>query len=175
MYRKGIILCFLVVIICFIVGTGGCKKNEEIQVDPTGVLLQYDGCKQFQGNSNMSQVLVASTNDCLQYQYDGQSTLTLKHVNAGFNCCPGEITAEIEFNRNLITITESEQEQGCRCLCLFDLDYKVINLSPGRYTIRVTEPYVDEHDQVLECTLELFSATSGSYCLERNDYPWIIQ
>jgi hypothetical protein len=157
------------------VGTGGCKKSEEIQVDPTGALLQYDGCKEFQGNNNMSQALVSNTSDCLQYQYDGQNTLTLKHINAGFNCCPGDITAEIEFNGNLITITEGEQEQGCRCLCLFDLDYKVINLSPGRYTIRITEPYIDENDQVLECPLELFSATSGSYCLERNDYPWIIQ
>jgi hypothetical protein len=99
----------------------------------------------------------------------------LKHINAGFNCCPGDITAEIEFKGNLIIITESEQEQGCHCLCLFDLDYEVTNLSPGRYTIRVAEPYVEENDQVLEFTLELFSATSGNYCLERNNYPWIIQ
>jgi hypothetical protein len=172
MKRKGMILLFLVVMVCFIIGIGGCKKSEETQVDPTGALLQYDGCKQFQGNSNMGQVLVASTNDCLEYQYDGQSTLTLKHINAGFNCCPGDISAEIEFNGDSITITEIEQEQGCHCLCLFDLDYEVINLQPGRYTVRVIEPYVEENDQVLEFTLDLFSATSGSYCLERTFYPW---
>jgi len=174
MNQKEMISIVLCVMLCFsfMVGTGGCKKSEESQVEPTGVLLQYDGCKEFQGANNTSQALVANTSDCLQYQYDGQSTLILKHVNAGFNCCPGDITADIEFNGNSITITENEQEQGCHCLCLFDLDYQVINLKPGRYTIRVTELYIDEHDLVLECTLDLFSATSDSYCLERNNYPW---
>jgi hypothetical protein len=159
--------------VCFMVGIVGCKTSEEFQADPEGALLQYNGCKQFQSNINVSQILSANTNDCLQYQYNGRSTLTLRHINSGFNCCPGEISANIEVNGDLIIITETEQEQGCLCLCLFDLDYEVINLLPGRYTVRVIEPYVT--DQILEFTLELFSATSGSYCLERNNYPWLIQ
>ena len=78
----------------------------------------------------------------------------------------------IDFNNNVITITEREEMQDCRCLCLVDLDYEVINLVPGVYIIHIIEPYVESGDQVFELTLELLSATSGTYCLQRNYYPW---
>ncbi len=171
-WKKSIpcVLCF-VIVTCFLVAPGGCKKSEDLQGDPVGALLQFNGCKQsqFQRNNNhMAGVLTAGIDDCIDYSYDGESTLTLRHINAEFNCCPVEITADIECNGNLITITEREQDQLCDCMCLFDMDYEVINLEPGRYTIRVIEPYVSGNEEVLEFTVDLFSHTSGSYCVERN-------
>jgi hypothetical protein len=129
--------------------------------EPSGTLLQYQGCKESKGGCE----------DCLEYSYDGQK-LILKHINAGFNCCPGHINADIAVNGRIISITESEQEAGCFCLCLFDLDIEVSNLKPGEYTILVYEPYIDDEDEPLEFTVQLISGTSGRYCLQRNYYPW---
>jgi hypothetical protein len=175
MNLKRRLLGFLCVIVCMgLVTIGGCKKSEEVQPLPAGALLETNGCKQFLANASgpLDEFAPGQHEDCIEYQYDGTNKLVLSHINAGFNCCPGEITAEIDFNSSLITITEREQMQDCRCLCLFDLDYEVINLARGVYTLRIIEPYVDGGDQVLELTLELLSATSGTFCLQRNYYPW---
>jgi hypothetical protein len=111
--------------------------------------------------------------DCVQYQYDGQGTLTLKHVNAGFNCCPGDITAQIDITGNVITVVELENQTGCHCLCLYDLDYEVTNLTPGQYTVRFVEPYANAGDVQLAIDVTLTSvAGSGENCVDRNYYPW---
>jgi hypothetical protein len=158
----------------FIVTLGGCKKSPDAQLIPTGVLLQSNGCKQFLSNASdqSAEFTPGQNDDCIEFQYNGTNTLVLRHINAGFNCCPGEITAEIDFNNSRVTITEREQEQGCKCLCLFDLDYEVVNLAPGEYTLRIIEPYVEEGDQALELSLPLFSTASGTHCVQRTDYPW---
>ena len=169
-------LGILYVLICLgLVTIGGCKKSTNAQTFPAGVLLQSNGCKQFLADAagQMENFATGPYEDCLEFHYNGTNTLVLRHINAGFNCCPGKITAEIYFHSSLITITEREQDQGCDCLCLFDLDYELVNLLPGVYTLRIIEPYVEGGDQVLELTLELLSATSGTLCLHRGYYPWI--
>jgi hypothetical protein len=176
MNLKRTFLGILCVMVCMgLVTIGGCKKSADAQLVPAAALLQSNGCKQFLSSASgpLDDFFPGPHDDCIEFQYNGTNTLILRHINAGFNCCPGEITAEIDFNNSLITITEREQEQGCLCLCLFDLDYEVVNLAPGVYTLRIIEPYVEGGDQVLELTLELLSATSGSHCLQRNNYPWI--
>ena len=153
----------------------GCKKSADAQLVPTGTLLQANGCKEFLVNATgqMDGYVPGPHEDCLEYQYNGTDTFTLRHINGGFNCGPGEIMADIEFNGNVITITERESQQAAAdCLCLFDLDYEIINLVPGEYTLRVIGMYVDPNDQVLEFTLQLLSETSGNYCLQRTYYPW---
>ena len=169
-------LGILCVMICLeLVTISGCKKSSDVEQFPAGVLLQSNGCKQFLADAagQLENFAPGPYEDCLEFHYNGTDTLVLKHINAGFNCCPGEITAEIYFHSSLITITEREQEHGCDCLCLFDLDYEVVDLVPGVYTLRIIEPYVEEGDQVLELTLELWSATSDTFCLQRDYYPWI--
>jgi hypothetical protein len=152
---------------------GTCKKSDT-QLIPAGALLQSNGCKKFMGNTPgvLDEFTQEGKNGCIEYQYNGANTLILRHINAGFNCCPGEITADIKFSGKVITINEMEAEQACDCLCLFDLDYEIINLAPGEYTIRIIEPHIGANDPVLEFTLLLLSETSGNYCLPRNDYPW---
>jgi hypothetical protein len=166
---------FCVMLCLCLVTIIGCKKSSEAQQVPAGTLLEYNGCKQFLANAagQWDGFAASPHEDCIEYQYNDTNTLILRHINAGFNCCPGDVTAEIEFKGNIITITEREQEQGCHCLCLFDLDYELVNLAPGVYTLRIIEPYVEGGDQVFELTLELLSATSNSHCLQRNYYPWI--
>jgi len=139
----------------------------------TGTLVNYTDCKTFQKVSATDNI--SSDQDCIEYQYDGQSILEIKHINAGFNCCPDELLADITIVDNVITIEEVEslESGGCHCLCLFDLDLKIINLVPGEYTIRVIEPYVGPSEEQLEFTINLSSSpNSGIYCVMRGHYPW---
>jgi hypothetical protein len=136
---------------------------------PTGILIGYHGCKQFQKGTALH--TTPPDQDCIEYQYDGEGLLQLKHVNAGFNCCP-EIAADITIENNIITIKEIEISGECYCLCLFDVDYEIRNLPPGEYTIIVTEPYVQEGDEILEFTVDLSSSPSGSPCVYRDYWPW---
>ncbi len=139
---------------------------------PVGFLADYGDCKQFQKGTPVRST--PPDQDCMEYQYDGQSVFLLKHVNAGFNCCP-EIAADITIAGDLITIEEIEISGDCDCLCLFDLNYEIRDLQPGEYTITVIEPYVEEGDETLEFTVDLISSPSGSYCVYRDYYPWGIE
>ncbi len=151
---------------------GGCKKSSGVQAVPSGVFVGAEGCK-FQGGGPMARVMGEDKRDCLEYQYDGQGILKMTHVNGGFNCCPGQVTGEITISGRVITVIEMEEQAECRCLCLYDLDYEIIDLSPGRYTVRIEGLYLEEGDGALEFLINLPSSTSsGALCLERNYYPW---
>jgi hypothetical protein len=140
---------------------------------PVGILLNYSGCKEFQKGTAIDST--PPDQDCIEYQYDGSSVLLLKHVNAGFNCCPDDILADITIEDNVITIEEDESLEisgGCDCICLFDVNYRISNLPPGEYTIRVYGMYLQEGDEILEFTVDLASSPSGIYCVYREYYPW---
>ena len=139
---------------------------------PTVEVVQTGECKSMELGTGEKDALNL---DCVEYVYDGAATLSLTHINAGFNCCPTRITAEVSLADNVITITEGETfEEGgpCLCLCLFDVEMVVSNLSPGQYTIYVAELYLQNGDTPLEFGVDLSGATSGSYCVERAYYPW---
>jgi hypothetical protein len=147
-----------------------CKSFGPHLCGGQGILTGATGCKSFakEGREGGS-----SSQDCLAYQYDGTSLLTLKHINAGFNCCPGEIFISVTVQDNVITIQEGETDALCDCLCLFDLDMQIPDLAPGQYLIVVQGMYVHhDTDTWLELVADLSSATSGSHCVERTYYPW---
>lgn len=152
-----------------------CKQNESIIPQPEASLVSYQGCKSFtQGRiaSTQFSLFHDQSQDCVEYQYYGDGVLEIQHINAGFNCCPGEIVAAIDISDNVILIEESETESGCYCLCLFDVNYRIEGLRPGKYTIKIIEPYTNDQDPKLEFTLDLSRSTSGTYCVSRNHDPW---
>ncbi len=146
----------------------GCTTDTSGPVvtttNPAAVLTGYEGCINPQS--------IKPADDCLEYEYAIDGTLRIQHLGAGFNCCPGEIYADISITEDQILIVEEEKESACRCLCLYTIDYKVTNLKPGKYEIRVVEPYVTEEDDPLVCTIDLMASPSGSCCVERDHYPW---
>jgi hypothetical protein len=135
-----------------------------------GYLTGHSGCNMFGIDRT------PPNQDCIEYQYDGEGRLLLTHVNAGFNCCPDTIAADITIEGNVITISESQSLEvsgGCDCLCLFDLYMEIDNLPPGEYTISVSEIYTSPEDELLEFTINLTSVPStGSFCVARDHYPW---
>ena len=135
-------------------------------------MIDFSGCKT-QPIETFS-VNIPPDQDCVQYDYDGESVLLIKHINAGFNCCLDEIIAHINVQDNVITIQEDEslENGGCDCLCLFDVDLRITKLKPGEYTIKMVELYLDPDDEPLEFTVDLISSPSGTHCVQRIDYPW---
>ena len=151
----------------------GCKEKVFTpEVSPVGALVNYQGCKEFFGGATIQGAGLDSTKECLQYEYDRDGVLRLNHLNAGFNCCPGEIFADITVTGNMIIIEEQEKEAGCFCQCLFDVDYKFLNMLPGKYTIIVKGPYTSDESMVMEFTVDLYPSSSGMQCVNRAQYPW---
>ena len=141
------------------------KLNSSKETNATGDLINYTGCIEPDTNYSRSQ-------DCMEYDYDGENILLLKHVNAGFNCCPKNITADIKIDNYSIIIEEIEIDGDCDCICLFNISYEIKNLNPGKYRITIIEPYVHNDEETLEFTIDLLTTPSGIFCVERDYYPW---
>jgi len=146
-------------------GPGGSASG------PEGSLVFTTGCKDPQ---MLSPGAAPANLDCISWEYDGSGKLSLMHVNAGLNCCPGTIRAEIVIEGDSITITENEGEDSepCRCLCLYDLGYEITGIEDGTYTLRFVEEYLQPGDGALEVTVDLAAEPEGSLCLPRSSYPW---
>jgi len=140
---------------------------------PMGNLYSDLGCKSFAKGYEADSV--PPDMDCIQWEYDGSSTLLLTHANAGFNCCPEEFLAEFEFINDTIYITEDEilvGGYGCECLCLFNVDYRIWDIQPGEYTVRIYGMYIYNMEP-LTCTITLpAEPAGGECCIERDQYPW---
>jgi len=165
MPTRGMILTLLLLVLLSLVN---CSSKTSLTTQPaslpSGTVVGYDGCISLQ--------LLASTSDCLDWEYTSEGTLEIRHVGAGFNCCPGEIYADITITGEEIVIEEREQESACDCLCIFNVEYEVTNLKPGKYEIRVIEPYLRGEDEPLVCAIDVTMSSSGKCCAERNHYPW---
>jgi hypothetical protein len=163
----------LFVVILFFIPVSSCDDNGPTGTQyekPVGSLVQATGCLLTQEAHETAPP--RGMQDCIEFEYDTGGTLILRHRNAGFNCCPGTITADIEIFGHVIAITEHEEQYGCRCLCLYNLDYMVEHLQPGEYEILVKELYTVEGDKPLSFTVNFLLSPSGSFCVDRNHYPW---
>jgi hypothetical protein len=167
--KPGCALLALVLAAC----SSGTEPDQT--ASPVGELAKATGCKAF--TASTGGFTVPSEQDCIEYEYDGESILQLRHVNAGFNCCPDTLTAVFHIQVGSIIIDEAERldSGGCHCLCLYDLDYEIRDLPPGEYAIRVNQPYLWAGADILEFTVDLTDEPSGFHCIERDRYPWGVQ
>lgn len=116
-----------------------------------------------------------SSEDCIQYKWINGDTLLIKHVNAGFNCCPQGFRAELKVSGDTLVISESENSSLCDCSCLFDLDYHLTGITKGTWWIRVNEQYVQQSDaKKILFRIELLKDTESEFCVTRTGYPWKI-
>ena len=80
----------------------------------------------------------------IEYSVIHDGFLYLNHQNVLFNCCPGELGADISVDGTTITVHEYETEQGCKCICTYDLSYEIGPLTEGTvYTICITRRDAD--------------------------------
>jgi len=111
-------------------------------------------------------------NSCVSYSYDGDSLLSMRHYNAGFNCCPEKFAVDIEVKGDSLIIREAENKRGCKCNCLFNLDIKVNNLPADTYHVRFVEPYANHSMPQLIFDLDLKKKPEGEFCVTRPEGWW---
>ncbi|MBN2350462.1 MAG: hypothetical protein JXJ22_16620 [Bacteroidales bacterium] len=162
----------LILLIIHLVGCDQNQKNEEeTQLGQiSGTLENFSDCKMFEW--------VLRTDDpgagesCINWNYDRiLQELTLNHINTGFNCCPGELSAHIFSSGDTIIIEENEEHSVCDCECLYDLHILVQEAEDKIYQVKFIEPYIKDQE-ILEFQINLSEDTSGSYCVNRTIYPW---
>jgi hypothetical protein len=140
---------------------------------PVGVLISHTDCH--------GEALASSTDgvptdlSCIEWRYGPDDVLELTHVNAAFNCCPGEITADITIAGDTITIVEREEQSLCDCSCLYNLEFEITNLEPGPYAVKIVEPYAQAADERLGFSIDLESHPAGVECAYRVSYPWLYE
>ena len=61
--------------------------------------------------------------------------LSVNHVNAMFNCAPGELKIEATIDGNVIRILETEETSLANCICPYDLYCEVGPLGNGDYEV----------------------------------------
>ncbi len=134
--------------------------------NPTGVIVENSGCKR----------TTPSTTSCVEYDYDQElNILYLSHIDAGFNCCVEQISADIQIDQQSVSISAAEvygPAGPCDCLCLYDVEFVINDLGSGEYLITVEDSATEEPDELLQFTVDLSVTPSGIYCVERNHYPW---
>lgn len=168
--NKAPVLCLLAGALALALASLAGSCSSPSGPDPVGRLVGRTGCKSF-GTPGAAPA-PAPSRECVEYDYDGRGLLKLKHVNAGFNCCPGTISATVEVSNGDILIKERESSSLCDCDCLYDVDYEIAGLAGGTWRISVVGPYQPEEGPALEFLVDLSQASSGSYCVERTRYPW---
>jgi hypothetical protein len=172
-------LLYAVVAGLAVLGVTGCGSSTVTteagdDVSPTRdvsiAVVGLSECKDFP--TGIPRASAPPSVDCVEWWHVGGNVLHLRHVNAGFNCCP-VIDADIRVEGAAITVEEIEIEGNCDCLCLFDVEYEIHGLASGVYHVVFVEPYRPVDDPVLEFDLDLLSFPSGSHCVERSQYPWV--
>jgi hypothetical protein len=151
---------------------GGAACASPAGPDAVGRLVSRTDCKSSGAASAGAAAAPTSGEECVEYDYDGSRFLRLKHVNAGFNCCPGTVSADIDCSGGTVRIAERESSSLCDCSCLYDLVYEIAPLRPGRYRIVVVGPYQTESDPPLAFEVDLVGPASGTFCVPRAHYPW---
>lgn len=162
------ILSFLIVSLFAISCTKDTSNPQFLSLP--GKIVYKTPCKSLLKSS--TQTNIKSNQSCVEYDYNEISkTLTLKHINAGFNCSPDSIWCITSSNNNILLIEEKEKWHGVRCLCLYDITIMIGSVEKQNYFVRFDEPY-SETQAKLEFDIDLISSPSGSFCVNRYSGAW---
>jgi len=150
-----------------------CNKNTGETEEQPGVTIIVKNLSECLDLIKTTGSLQADSNQCcIIYNYNTENNrLNITHENAGFNCCPGEITCAISFSNDTITIEEIPEYAICNCECLFNLEIEVNGVLSKSYFLKFIEPYAGDQEK-LEFIIDLQQQFSGEYCVERDQYPW---
>jgi hypothetical protein len=163
----------LLTVFCIAFMIFSCGKNDEInkELQMTGQLIGNSTCKnEFKSSDQISGTPDSLT--CVEYSFDrDKNKLILKHVNAAFNCCPDSFYCKIELKGDTILIQEFETSALCKCNCLYDLDIEINGVEMKEYLIKFVEPYASEQSKLV-FDIDLTTASQGSFCATRKQYPW---
>jgi len=147
----------------------GCKEET---TDPqqliTGQLIKRTSCKD---NFKSASKITPDSLSCIDYYFDGENKLTIKHINAGFNCCPESLWCKVSVKNDSIIVQEFEKSALCDYNCLYDLDMGVTGVAAKKYLLKFIEPYCGEQEKLI-FEIDLTNIKKGLFCVTRKQYPW---
>ncbi len=162
---KQIIILFVFIISAVALSSCGEEESSE---NIAGEVTYSSNCKSFNKNTNE----ISNDESCVEFTFnESEMTVELVHINAGFNCCPGNIFVDINQTGDSIIINEHSTESLCDCNCLYDVNILLENIKAKTYQVVFIEPMVSD-DEALSFTMDLTQHSNGSYCVSRTDYPW---
>lgn len=160
-------IIFLVAFIFSAVALSSCGEEESSETI-SGEVTYSSNCKSFNKHTNET----SNDESCVEFTFnENEMSVELVHINAGFNCCPGDIFVEISQTGDSIIISEHSTESLCDCNCLYDVNIKLENIKAETYQVVFIEPMVPD-DESISFTMDLSQHSNGSYCVSRTDYPW---
>lgn len=172
-----IIINSLWIILLFGLMTISCEKkgeNDNEQLIITGQLISNSACKNGL-KSGHQPIETPDSLSCVEYSFEEESNkLTLKHINAGFNCCPDSLYCDVRLNGDTILIQEFEKKAECRCNCLYDMVIEINGVDITNYQVKFIEPYIAEQDKLV-FEIDLTKDQAGSFCVTRKKYPWGVE
>lgn len=169
-FNMAIFLFFILFFGCEIEKVNDDNTGDDPPPIVSGQLTSHSDCKEFK--SANTAVEIDDTLTCVEYIYlPSSNQLSLKHINAGFNCCPESLYCHVAVSNDTLIIAEFEQDGLCDCLCLFDLDIEADGIAAKKYIVKFIEPYIQDQDEIL-FEMDLRKDTTGSYCVYRDRYPW---
>jgi hypothetical protein len=157
-----------ILIIALLALLNSCETN-----DPLTPLIGKVNLSECKSNlKSISGTETADTLSCIYYSYDSrEKLLMINHINAGFNCCPGEICCTATLSGDTLIVTETESTSLCDCDCLFDLNIEIDNVDNTAHHLRIIEPYWSGAGS-LEFDIFLKNSTEDNWCSTRKRYPW---
>ena len=148
--------------------TDDTEKEKPLVV--SGKLVNHTGCKVLPNDPSSYSFDSLS---CAEYSYDGAThKLLIKHVNAGFNCAPGDLSVTVNVSNDTLIIQEFESSYFANCNCLFDLNIEIEGIDAKPYQIKFIELYCGNQEQLI-FGVDFSSQTEGTYCVTRVEYPWL--
>ena len=149
----------------------GCKNETETDgpLVVSGKLLSHTECKVT--TSDYSTLLMDSIT-CAEFSYNSiTQQLLITHMNAGFNCAPGDLSIRVNISNDTIIIEEFESSNFANCNCLFDLDIEIKGIEAKSYQIKFIEPYRGNQEPLI-FGVDFSTQTAGIVCVPRLEYPW---
>lgn len=157
------------VIVVFLIYSCENEKENETQFVISGKIVSHSDCKSSKSNV---QLITYARQSCAEYSFDASTNkLLIKHINAGFNCCPDSLYCKVNMSSDTIIIREFESKQQCNCNCLYDLDIEIEGVGSQKYQIKIIEPYCGNQERIL-FGVDLSAQKEGIYCVTRDHYPW---
>lgn len=170
---KNLYLKLLAIIAVVALGLASCASNSDSSSNPVqiplGNLISKTSCKS--GEYSKTETY-NKFEDVIEWEF-ADGTLTLKHINSVFNCCPGNIFGNVKISKNAIEITEGSEKYDCKCNCLYDLTFEIKNLSPGIYKISIPEINKLSTDEAISFSIDLNTNPKGFKIFARRCYPWL--
>ncbi|MCK5741614.1 MAG: hypothetical protein KAH48_05300 [Chlorobi bacterium] len=161
-------LVLIVIVAGFAMNACDSETTEDIT---KAEIIRVSGCNEFVAGSGIA--VETGDSASVSYVYNSKDrTLSLIHVNAAFNCCPRNVSAEFTIVDNVINIREYEVGGDCDCECLYDFDYLVKNIRPEQYQIKIFEPLLSSKDEPFDFMVDLSKSSEGRIVLDRTSYPW---